>query len=567
MPPQKQTRPRVIRHAPDYRHEPAQAQYTHDRKWMPELVLVAKNTYVWLEQLSRQYTRAPSSCSGDVPDEELDKLSARGLTGLWLIGIWERSTASRRLKQRMGQPDAAASAYSIYDYQVAADLGGEAAVTDLKTRAIQRGIRLSADMVPNHMGIDLRWVIEHPEWFISVDRPPFAVYSFTHENLSEDPRAEIYLEDHYYDQTQTSVVFKRVDTATGNTRYIYHGNDGTSFVWNDTAQLDFSRLDVRQAVTQTILAVARKFPIIRFDAAMTLAREHIHRLWFPETDRQGRHSVTLRAWHDPARVRCGSSERVLAGGGGSCGGGCARYAARRGLLDDGRLLRAHTGHASRRQLGLHAHAAGRGEPGSTASDQEHARVDPQILKRHVNFMSNPDEETAIDQFGTDDKYFGVCTVLATLPGLPMFAHGQMDGTARALRHGVSPAEDGREVRNPSRRDVCMSGASSRCAQSPPLRRRAGLRLFDFAGRGGKVDEMPGILQSPRQRTCLGAVSQQARLSPGLGAHRRPHPRTELGQAPATWTGGCAEFAVDRIRDFQGSRYRPGVHPRLRRALG
>ncbi len=123
----------------------------------------------------------------DVPDEELDKLSARGLTGLWLIGIWERSTASRRLKQRMGQPDAAASAYSIYDYQVAADLGGEAAVTDLKTRAIQRGIRLSADMVPNHMGIDSRWVIEHPEWFVSVERPPFAVYSFTHENLSQDP--------------------------------------------------------------------------------------------------------------------------------------------------------------------------------------------------------------------------------------------------------------------------------------------------------------------------------------------------------------------------------------------
>ncbi len=53
--------------------------------------------------------------------------------------------------------------------------------------------------------------------------------------------------------------------------------------------------------------------------------------------------------------------------------------------------------------------------------------DPQILKRHVNFMSNPDEETAIDQFGTGEKYFGVCTVLATLPGLPMFAHGQMDG--------------------------------------------------------------------------------------------------------------------------------------------
>jgi hypothetical protein len=53
--------------------------------------------------------------------------------------------------------------------------------------------------------------------------------------------------------------------------------------------------------------------------------------------------------------------------------------------------------------------------------------DPQILKRYVNFMNNPDENTAIEQFGNGDKYFGVATVLATLPGLPMFGHGQVEG--------------------------------------------------------------------------------------------------------------------------------------------
>ena len=53
--------------------------------------------------------------------------------------------------------------------------------------------------------------------------------------------------------------------------------------------------------------------------------------------------------------------------------------------------------------------------------------DPEILKRFVNFMNNPDEETAITQFGDGDKYFGVCTLLATMPGLPMFGHGQIEG--------------------------------------------------------------------------------------------------------------------------------------------
>ena len=53
--------------------------------------------------------------------------------------------------------------------------------------------------------------------------------------------------------------------------------------------------------------------------------------------------------------------------------------------------------------------------------------DKDILKRFVNFMNNPDEETAVAQFGRGDKYFGVCTLMATMPGLPMFGHGQLEG--------------------------------------------------------------------------------------------------------------------------------------------
>jgi hypothetical protein len=53
--------------------------------------------------------------------------------------------------------------------------------------------------------------------------------------------------------------------------------------------------------------------------------------------------------------------------------------------------------------------------------------DPDIMKRYVNFMSNPDERTAIDQFGKGDKCFGVAAMMSTLPGLPMFGHGQVEG--------------------------------------------------------------------------------------------------------------------------------------------
>lgn len=91
-------------------------------------------------------------------------------------------------------------------------------------------------------------------------------------NLSSNPETGIFLEDHYYDRTDAAVVFKHIDYRTGRTRYIYHGNDGTAMPWNDTAQLNYLKSEVREAVIKTILRIARNFQIIRFDAAMTLAK-------------------------------------------------------------------------------------------------------------------------------------------------------------------------------------------------------------------------------------------------------------------------------------------------------
>jgi len=402
-------------------------RYSEDKEWMPRLVLIARNSYVWLEQLSRKYGRWIKTLD-QIPDEELDILKDRGFTGLWLIGLWERSRASQRIKQRMGDADAVASAYSLNSYDIAEDLGGWNALENLRGRSWQRGIRLSADMVPNHMGIDSKWVIEHPDWFLSLPHAPYPSYTFSSEDLSDDSRAGIILEDHYYDHSDASVVFKRYDRSTGETRYIYHGNDGTSFPWNDTAQLDYSKAEVREAVIQTILHVARNFPVIRFDAAMTLAKKHIQRLWFPEPGAGGaipsrsEHGMT-RAEFDAAipeefwrevvdRVADEVPDTLLL--------------AEAFWLLEGYFVRTLGMHRVYNSAFMHM-----------LRDEDNARYrmaikntlefDPQILKRYVNFMNNPDEKTASEQFGDGDKYFGVCTVLATLPGLPMFGHGQIEG--------------------------------------------------------------------------------------------------------------------------------------------
>jgi glycosidase len=404
-------------------------RFSRDLDWMPQLVLMAKNTYVWLHQLSQKYGRSITRLD-QIPDEELDTLARWGFTGLWLIGLWERSPASRRLKQLCGNPEAVASAYSVFDYQIAAELGGDAAYGSLRDRAWQRGIRMASDMVPNHVGIYSRWVVEHPDWFISLDRTPFPSYSFAGPDLSEEERVGIFLEDHYYDRSDAAVVFQRVDRWTGSERYIYHGNDGTSMPWNDTAQLNYLRPDVREAVIQTILHVARQFPIIRFDAAMTLTKKHFQRLWFPEPGTGG--AIPTRAEHGLTREAFDAAmpvefwrevvDRV------------AEEAPDTLLLAEAFWLL--EGYFVR-TLGMHR--VYNSAFMNMLRDEDNAKYrsvmkntlefDPQILKRFVNFMNNPDEETTIAQFGKGDKYFGICTLLATLPGLPMFGHGQIEGFA------------------------------------------------------------------------------------------------------------------------------------------
>ena len=400
-------------------------KFTKDKEWMPHLILLAKSTYVWLEQLSKKY-RTEVIHLDQIPDEELRLQDSRGITGIWLIGIWQRSAASKKIKEINGDLDAIASAYSLDGYRIADDLGGDAALEELKRKAAQVGIRIGCDMVPNHTGLDSEWIVEHPEWFLQLDHPPFPSYTFTGEDLAQKNEIQVRIEDHYYEKTDAAVVFQYI--KDGKTRYIYHGNDGTSTPWNDTAQLNYLLPEVRKTVSDKIIEIAKKFPIIRFDAAMTLAKKHVQRLWFPEPGSGG--DIATRSeygmskeefnkifpnefWREVVdRVAIEAPDTLLL--------------AEAFWMMEGYFVRT---------LGMHR--VYNSAFMNMLKSEENAKYrksifnilefNPQILKRFVNFMSNPDEDTAIAQFGKDDKYFGVCLIMSTMPGLPMYAHGQIEG--------------------------------------------------------------------------------------------------------------------------------------------
>jgi hypothetical protein len=75
----------------------------------------------------------------------------------------------------MGNPEALASAYSLIQlFSIAADLGGEEAYQNLRDRAARYGIRLASDMVPIIWASTRPWVIEHPDWFLSLRLQPLS---------------------------------------------------------------------------------------------------------------------------------------------------------------------------------------------------------------------------------------------------------------------------------------------------------------------------------------------------------------------------------------------------------
>jgi glycosidase len=402
-------------------------RFSPDQEWMPRTVLLAKSTLVWLFQLSKKYGREITRLD-HIPDEELDELSRRGFTGLWLIGLWERSKASKTIKQWTGNPEAAASAYSLHDYDIAGELGGWGALSNLRERCMKRGIRLGSDMVPNHTGIDSRWIIEHPDRFLQLPYPPFPTYNYNCGNLSGRDDITVQIEEHYFSRSDAAVVFKRIDNNTGQARYIYHGNDGTSMPWNDTAQIDFLNPEAREAVIQTIIGVCKQFSIVRFDAAMTLAKRHIQRLWFPAPGSGG--AIASRAEHSISTDEF--NKRIPNEFWREVVDRCAVEAPNTLLLAEAFWMM--EGYFVR-TLGMHRvyNSAFMNMLKNEENTKYRATVkntmefDPEILKRFVNFMNNPDEETAVAQFGKGDKYFGISTLLVTMPGLPMFGHGQIEG--------------------------------------------------------------------------------------------------------------------------------------------
>src|SRR5437773_10475288 len=66
-----------------------------ETSWPARPVIYEINTWVWLNELSRQNQRTITL--GTVPTEQWDELASLDVDAVWLMGVWERSRAGMRI--------------------------------------------------------------------------------------------------------------------------------------------------------------------------------------------------------------------------------------------------------------------------------------------------------------------------------------------------------------------------------------------------------------------------------------------------------------------------------------
>jgi len=227
--------------------------------WPARPVIYEINTWVWLNELSRQNQRTITL--GTVPPEQWDELASLDMDAVWLMGVWERSPEGMRIANenaglqadfRSALPDYTpadnvGSAYCVHRYVVDKRLGGPEGLAVARQMLAQRGLRLILDFVSNHVARDHSWVFEHPGFFVQGTR----------EDLAQAPGA----------------FFEVGGTVIAN------GRDPNFLPWQDVAQLNTFSPPLRQAVIETLNSVAEQCDVMRCDMSMLLLNNIFEQTW------------------------------------------------------------------------------------------------------------------------------------------------------------------------------------------------------------------------------------------------------------------------------------------------
>lgn len=321
---------------------------------------------------------------GDLDDTTLDRLAAAGFDWLYLLGVWQTGAAGRRVARTradlrpgyeaalddLREDDICGSCFAVTGYRVRDDLGGEAALADLRARLGARGMRLMVDFVPNHTAIDHPWATAEPDRYVPG----------TEAQLAATP-------DDY--------------TRLPDGRIVAHGRDPYFPGWTDTLQLDYSNPDTRAAMTGELLSVTERADGVRCDMAMLLLADVFERTW-------GRPIAAF--W--PEAIRAVRDRHPA-----------CEFMAEVYWDREWDLQQQGFDHTYDKRL------YDRLVAGDPATVRQHLRADADFQRRSARFLENHDEPRAASVFAPD-RLRAAAAITFLCPGLRFIHDGQLEGFRR-----------------------------------------------------------------------------------------------------------------------------------------
>lgn len=345
----------------------------------------------------------------DISDSLLDWIAGAGFEWVWFLGVWQTGETSRAVSRSnaawraefeatlpdLTEDDICGSPFAISAYSVRPEFGGNGALLNLRRRLADRGLKLMLDFVPNHMGLDHPWVVEHPEFFVHGDDGL----------LEREPQN-----------------YRSVDTPHGRLVLAY-GRDPYFDGWPDTFQLNYRHRGLRDAMTGELARIAEVADGVRCDMAMLLLPDVFQRTWGERsTPADGSEPVDEPFW--PAAVAAIRRHRP-------------EFVLMAEVYWDLEYVLQQQGfdytYDKRLYDRLHEKNA--------TEVRGHLMADADFQHRSARFLENHDEKRAAGAF-EPAVHEAAAIVTFLVPGLRFFHEGQFEGRrARVSMHlGRRPAE-------------------------------------------------------------------------------------------------------------------------------
>jgi len=342
------------------------------------------NTVLWLRELSATYSKTITL--GSVPSREWDKIKRFKFDYVWLMGVWKRSVAGRKIAQRAtemfdaynralpgwAEEDIAGSPYSIQGYEPDPSVGDWDDLQKAREQLDRRGTGLILDLIPNHTGVDHPWVRRSPENYLQGSESSY--------NRHPDWFFPV--------------------TVSGRTRFLAKGRDPFFPPWNDTLQLNYFSPGYRRSIKRVIGKLGGVCDGLRCDMTMLGLNEIFRRTW----------QDVLQPGDDPTEFWeevLASSPRLL-------------WIAEAYWNTEWKL----------QNLGFDIvydkvfYDRVRWSPAPDIV--QHLRADPSFQNRLVRFLENHDEDRSATTFGPD-RLRAAVVLLCSVPGMKLFHQGQLEG--------------------------------------------------------------------------------------------------------------------------------------------